>query len=165
MSPSPSPARKTELTILGYAGLTPFAAAAVGAWALPNPHAGEAAGVGLVYGAVIAAYMAGMGAGALIVADPSTNDLGRPREPLLAGMVAALVAWLAAAPSIFGVDPAPTARAVTLILVFAWLLLRDLRAVSGGGLPAWYGPLRIRLTAGACAALAAIAAAATRFAS
>ncbi|MGF1544691.1 MAG: DUF3429 domain-containing protein [Parvularculaceae bacterium] len=145
--------RQSELTFLGYAGLLPFAAGAVGAWVLPAPHAAEAAGVGVAYGGIIAAYMAGVGAGELLVGVRAEG----PREPLLAGMVAALVAWLAAAPAIFGVDPSLAARAGALAIVFAWLLLRDLRAVRRGGLPAWYGPLRIRLTLGACAALGAIA--------
>ena len=149
--------RQHELTRLGYAGLIPFAATAGGVLAAP-PIAEASAMTGLCYGAVIASYMAGMGAGGLIVTDKPAN------RPLLPGMIAALLAWVSVIPSdviasVAGSAPGSlvAARCGLLIAVFAYLLSIDLAAVRAGGLPDWYAPLRRRLTAGACLSLLVIA--------
>ena len=72
-------------------------------------------------------------------------------------MIAALVAWIAIWPRVFAFDLDAAWRCILLIGVLAYLLFRDLRAVSENGLPDWYGPLRIRLTIAACSFLGLIA--------
>lgn len=150
--------RQRELSLLGYAGLIPFFAGAVLQWT-PNEILGPrtiaaACDALLAYGAIIVAYMAGMGAGGLIVTDRPASDRLWP------GMAATLAAWAAIWPTLAGVDIGMLARHLILIGALLMLLFRDLRAAKAGGLPAWYGPLRIQLTAGACASLALSAAAA-----
>lgn len=137
-----------EMTRLGLWGLAPFAVAAVAAWLSPiiipqwialNLHS-----LALAYGGIIAAWLAGAGAGAGLRG-------GGPGGPYLPGMIAALIAWFAIWPSGFlTLTIPPVWRYLVLIVVFAWLLMRDLRAVEAGHFPAWYGPLRTRLTFWAC---------------
>ena len=148
--------RKEELTRLGFAGLVPLVAGAVLVWLLPaiTPQwvAMAVNKIVLAYAGVIAAYMAGAGAGAILASPNQT------REPLLPGMIAALIAWIAILPDGFFFLYLPFFwRYALLILVFAYLLLRDLRAVETGQLPSWYGNLRVRLTLWACLSMALIA--------
>ncbi|RZO65449.1 MAG: DUF3429 domain-containing protein [Parvularculaceae bacterium] len=151
--------RQKELTRLGYAGLAPFVASAIGVLAMPEATPNMAAIIGTVYSAIIASYMAGMGAGGLIVS-------GRPADrALLPGMIASLIAWLAALPLglsetaglVLSFNYIPQ-RCVLMIAVFIYLLKIDLEAVAANGLPGWYAHLRKRLTLGACISLATIAA-------
>ncbi|MEL7489030.1 MAG: hypothetical protein AAGJ87_17685, partial [Pseudomonadota bacterium] len=80
-------------------------------------------------------------------------------EPLLPGMIATLVAWLAAWTIMpFHIHLGAAWRHLIILLVLIYLLLRDLRAVEAGALPSWYGPLRMRLTFWAGLAILAIAA-------
>ena len=147
--------QRAEMTQLGYLGLLPFVIAAVSAWLapwiLPQWLIHNIVDVAVVYGGVIAAYMAGAGAGAMLGA-------GRPRESFLPGMIAALVAWIAIWPPMTGLELSVEWRCFLLIGVLVYLLLRDLRAVDAVGLPRWYGSLRIRLSFWACLSLAMIGA-------
>lgn len=143
--------QQEEMTQLGILGLSPFVFGAAAMWIAPfvipqwvalNIHT-----LVLAYGGIIAAYMAGVGAGAGL-------NVVRA-EPLLAGMIAALAAWFAIWPGGFLTFSVPAAwRYLILIAVFVWLLLRDLRAA--GSFPSWYGPLRIRLTFWTCISLVLI---------
>jgi hypothetical protein len=137
----PDDQRQDEMTRLGLMGLAPLWAPAVLIWAAPLVVPMSAAAllveIALAYAAVIAGYLAGVGAGAMLARPDS------PREPFVFGMAAALIAWFAILP----IGPlAPAMRAFLIILVLIYLLLRDLRAVSGCDLPGWYGALRVRLT-------------------
>ncbi|MEM9170721.1 MAG: DUF3429 domain-containing protein [Pseudomonadota bacterium] len=145
-------ARRGELTALGYAGLLPFFAAAIGVWTEPSAGlAAPARALAIAYGAIITAYMAGIGAGGLILGRAPT------REALLSGMIATLVAAAAAWPTLpFGILLPTSARAGMLIAALIYLLLRDRRAARAGGLPAWYPALRVRLTTGASLSLLAV---------
>lgn len=136
-----------EVTRLGLWGLAPFAVAAVAVWLSPiiipqwialNLHS-----LALAYGGVIAAWLAGAGAGAAL--------RGGGAGPYLPGMIAALVAWFVIWPSGFLTLSVPAVwRYLILIVLFSWLLMRDLAAVAAGQYPEWYGRLRTRLTFWAC---------------
>ncbi|MEM9706196.1 MAG: DUF3429 domain-containing protein [Pseudomonadota bacterium] len=138
--------RQQELTELGLAGLAPFWVAAIGVWVVPvltnsTSFALTLHSMALAYGAIIASYMAGMGAGGLVAGARQSG------EPLLPGMVATLVAWLAAWTNLpFTLSLAASWRHALILMVLGYLLLRDLRAVATGVAPTWYGPLRMRLT-------------------
>ncbi len=142
-----------EMTRLGFFGLAPFVFGAAILWLspflIPQWAALNAHTLILAYGGIIAAYMAGAGAGA------GLKSLAA--QPLLPGMIAALIAWFAIWPSGLLYFSVPAVwRYLLLILVLLWLLLRDLRAAAD--FPSWYGPLRIRLTMWASLSLALIAA-------
>lgn len=150
--------RQEELTKLGFAGVIPFIGGAVLIWILPLLGSYAAAiamnihSVVLAYGGIIAAYMAGTGAGAIITSPVKT------KEPLLPGMIATLIAWIAIMPNGFLVFSIGAAwRYGLIIFVLIYLLFRDLRAVENRQLPSWYGNLRVRLTIWASLGLLLIA--------
>jgi len=142
----PSDPREEEMTRLGYYGLTPFAFGAIAMWLAPILPFGKSFALTmhsmvLAYGGVIAAYLAGVGAGGLL-SGPRTVD-----DSFLLNMIAALVAFLAVWTNLpFTLDIAAAWRHAMVFLVLIYLLLRDLRAVDAGNLPQWYGALRTRLT-------------------
>ncbi|MEM9262740.1 MAG: DUF3429 domain-containing protein [Pseudomonadota bacterium] len=141
--------RQRELSLLGYSGLIPFFVGALMTFVDKGPNAFLGASIVIAYGTVIVSYMAGMGAGALIVKD---KPAGRP---LLPGMICTLIVWIATLGFLLNGKMIVGATAMlAMIATFAYLLFIDLIAVEKGGLPDWYGPLRIRLTIGACSALA-----------
>ncbi len=148
--------RREELTTLGLLGLAPFALGALALWLspllLPQFIATNVFKLSFTYAGVIAGYMAGMGAGALLLTGKPTE------ERFLPGMIAALMACFTILPSFSVViDLDYFWRIGLLILVFVYLLMRDLRAVKAGGMPIWYGNLRMRLTFWACLLLAVMA--------
>lgn len=140
-----------ELTTLGLLGLIPFVFGAAAVWLSPllipqwvalNIHT-----IVLTYSGIIAAYMAGMGAGAALNGAP-------PASPL-PGMIAALAACFAILHGgILTFSASATQRYLIMIAVYVYLLLRDLRAA--GDFPSWYGALRTRLTFWACVSLTII---------
>ncbi len=138
--------RQAEMTRLGLMGLVPFLFGAAAVWIAPLFPEGDIFALTmhsmvLAYGGIIAAYMAGVGAGGLLVGGRAEN------EPLLPGMIIALVAWVAVWGNLPFTLVIPGAWRHGLVLVaLIYLLLRDLRAVEAGNLPSWYGALRIRLT-------------------
>ncbi|MEL6506200.1 MAG: DUF3429 domain-containing protein [Pseudomonadota bacterium] len=145
------------LTRLGYLGLIPFGFGAGIAWLSPwlvAPGLALTIATGtLAYGGIIAAYMAGMGAGGL---------LGQNRPGVmtyLSGMIATLVAWLMIIPDgYFFLSIAPVWRVVGLFAVFIYLYARDLQLAVAGTWPDWYARLRFRLTAWVVIALVALGA-------
>ena len=130
-----------ELTSLGLLSLTPFVFGAAILWLSPvivplwialNVHT-----LVLTYGGIVAAYLAGVGAGAALKSPAP--------QSALPGMIAALAAWFAILHGGVLTLSAPAVwRYAILITVFIWLLMRDLRAA--GDFPSWYGALRTRLT-------------------
>jgi hypothetical protein len=149
--------RRNEATQLGLIGLVPYLLAFIGVWLSPwivsSTVAYDLRETALIYGAMNASYHAGFAGGGILAKSDRTN------ESLVPGGVAALVAWVAAWPvGAFGLSPPEFLRYVLVIGVLAYFLLRDLRAVAEGLLPAWYGPLRMRLTFWASISLAMIAA-------
>ncbi|MEK7266788.1 MAG: DUF3429 family protein [Pseudomonadota bacterium] len=136
------------MTRLGFFGLAPFVFGAAVMWTSPlivpqwaalNIHT-----LVLSYGGIVAAYMAGAGAGAGLKSHSPASLQG--------GVIATLAAWFAIWPGGFLTFSVPSVqRYLILIAVYVWILLRDLRA--GGDFPSWYGALRTRLTFWACISL------------
>lgn len=141
-----------EMTRLGFYGLTPFVFGAVMMWLSPllvpqwaalNIHT-----LVLAYAGVIAAFLAGTGAGVSLKGGHDAH------EPFLPRMIAVLIAWFAIWPGGFLIFSVPAVwRYVIILAVFGWLLMRDLETAAKGGYPAWYGALRTRLTFWACVSL------------
>ena len=135
-----------QMTRLGYYGLIPFVFGAVAIWVAPLFPGGTGFGLQmhsmvLAYGGIIAAYLAGVGAGGLLSGPRSVDD------NLLPNMIATLVAFLSVWTNLpFTLDIGAAWRHAMVFLVLIYLLLRDLRAVEAGNLPQWYGALRTRLT-------------------
>lgn len=123
----PDPAR-----ILGFAGLVPFWAAMVVAWGVPA-WSGAALAAQLLYGALILSFLGGVHWGDALMA-PDWPRLGWSVTPCLIG-------WASLA-----FDPGP--GAATQTLAFVACLIMDLRRVTSGHLPPWYGKLRLWLTGG-----------------
>ncbi len=148
--------QQEEMTRLGFYGLTPFVAAAVILWLspfiVPLHVALDFHQFALTYGGVIAAYLAGAGAGAML--SPKVSKT----RGLLPSMLAALVAVLMIMPSgTFFLSFGAAWKHFIILLVLIYVLLRDLTAVEGGLLPNWYGALRSRLTFWASISIALIA--------
>lgn len=140
--------KQDEMTRLGLFSVAPFVVGAAVMWTspliLPQWAALNIHTLVLSYGGIVAAYLAGVGAGAAF----------KSRAPVsaLPGAIAALAAWFAIWPGGFLYFSVPAVqRYLILIAVFVWLLLRDLRAA--GDFPSWYGALRTRLTFWTCVSL------------
>lgn len=140
--------QQEEMTRLGLFGLAPFIFGAAVMWTspliLPQWIALNIHTLVLSYGGIIAAYLAGAGAGAGLKSHAPAS--------LLPGMIATLAAWFAIWPAGLLTFSVPAVqRYMILIAVFVWILMRDLRATSD--FPSWYGALRTRLTFWACISL------------
>ena len=125
--------------ILGWAGVLPFAALALGALldlALPVAQPRQAL---ISYGAIILSFMGGVQWG--LVTAPRVAIAGRDgRNRFGISVLPALWAWfcLLALP--------PAAALLGLAAGFAALLAYDLHTVRTGYASLWYRPLRIQLT-------------------
>ncbi len=147
--------QKETMTRLGLLGLIPFAVGAAGAWLspwlLPGGISYDLGEVTLIYTAAVASFIVGAGAGGMLAKGGLTRDYAR------SGVIAALLAWLAAWPTgALYISLPYIARYAIAIGVFIYLFLHDRRAVASGALPAWYGALRARLTFWTCLFLTAI---------
>lgn len=138
--------------LLGYGGLIPFLASALGAWA--GAWAGEGAGEGasadlalrslLGYGAVILSFVGAVHWGVSL----AREDEGRRPARLLWSVAPALVGWAA---SLAG--GAPGLAAMAAAFAAAWAV--DRGPLGLGAFPAWYRSLRTPLTLGAAGSLLA----------
>lgn len=146
-TPSSSPALPTALPSsvawLGYGGLLPFVAlAGIGWWAPTTPLWGTAL---LAYGAVILSFVGALHWGfAMVLGELSDRER---THRFVWSVVPSLLAWPAVLLPMAG-------GAALLIVGFAAHLVQDLRLASRAALPAWYLPLRWRLTVTACVCLA-----------
>lgn len=122
------------VAVLGYGGLLPFVAAAVGTW-LPVSWAPAAAFGFMTYSAAMLAFLGGLQWG---IALPAGAD--RDSERLVAGALPVVVAALA-------VPLGVRWGAVLLLAGFVLFLTWD-RSRNRTRMPSWYIPLRNRLTAG-----------------
>ncbi|MBB4658283.1 DUF3429 domain-containing protein [Parvularcula dongshanensis] len=144
---------RRDAQALGYAGLLPFAAGALAPWVFPA-FANAFLGWLLAYGAVILSFMGGA-RWALAMTSPEARQ-GRLFSGLLAAVAPALLAWAMLVPE--AILPIPLAfRLIVLGVGFALLLLDDRAGARAGEGPAWWAPLRTRLTIGVEAALAVAA--------
>ncbi len=143
MSTSPPGVRTAWL--LGVAGLLPFFAAAVALWAGPGrfgPAVFYAPIVLLAYAATIASFLGGVRWGA---------EITRTEGPRPLFLVASTAPQLAAVALVAAPLPALD-RYAGLVVV---LLVQGVGDFLSPDLPDWYRRLRIPLTAGAAAAVAA----------
>lgn len=135
---------------LGYGGLLPFALTALGT--LLDPARRELWQQALLaYGALILSFV-----GALHWAFAMGANEDRQARPLyLWSVVPALAGWVALLLPLLLAQGSVLAAAL-LILAFVAHYLQDKRLARLHPLPAWYLPLRLRLSSVACLCLAAI---------
>jgi hypothetical protein len=131
---------------LGLLGAIPFLAGAIVQWAIA-PRIGPipVVAASLLYGAVILSFLGGIRWGTAI------GPYGARRQALeFAGSVLpAMVGWIALL--------LPSAAGLSLLIIgFCMQALWDVIAVEDGRLPAWFGKLRMALTALAVVSLTAI---------
>ncbi len=137
------------VALLGYGGLLPFLALAAASWV--TDFAGQAAPVWqsalLAYGAVILSFVGALHWGfAMTLRDLPTLQ----RTASFVWSVApALIAWLA----LLAMLAAPVAASALLVVGFVSHYWRDARLAAHNDLPAWYLPMRLRLTSVACLCL------------
>lgn len=132
--------------LLGFLGLIPFLIGGLGVWV-------EALGdlrfalpiLVLAYGAVIASFLGGVRWGAAM---QNNRAESQPRHLVMAIVpsLIALVAFMLPMPQAFGM----------LIIVFTAQAVLDVTAVESGDLMGWYKPLRIWLSAIACASMTSL---------
>ena len=136
---------------LGYGGLLPFIAlalAAVGAnFFDQDSHWWNAAL--LAYGAAILSFVGALHWG-FAMTRLGLNDRQRTAA-FVWSVVPALLAWLA----LLLLLGTPRAAAVLLVAGFLTHYWRDAQLARAADLPAWYLPMRLRLTTVACLCLAA----------
>lgn len=140
---------ETGAKILGYAGLIPFVVFAAGSW-VSLPYVEDATAILLSYAAVILSFM-----GAIHWGLAMANNHAHGAKYFIASIIPALVAWLALLLS------QPLAL-VLLIIGFVGLLVYDKRVEASQHFPAWYIPMRIRLTLTVALCLAVSLVAVTR---
>jgi hypothetical protein len=121
---------------LGYGGLVPFVGLAILLLA-DAPRAATWAAALLGYGAVILSFVGALHWGFAMTADGL--DPARRRRAFVWSVVPALLAWPA---TVIG----GSAASLILVAGFALHLAEDRRLAGPAGLPAWYLPLRWRLT-------------------
>ena len=157
------PSTKPALHLLGYYGLIPFFLGVAVVWLSPmmvEPGLALIMQQGtLFYGGIIAAYMAGMGAGGILSRENEKSGSASGVAAYLPGIIATLIAWFMILPNgYFFFSLSPVWRLIGLIVVFIWLFVRDRASVAAGHWPKWYGDLRLRLTAWVVICLSAIVA-------
>ena len=145
---TPDDARSTDglpanAAVLGYAGLLPFIAGALGTVALDDLDQAEWAGRLLVlYGAVILSFLGGVHWGVALAPNAT-----RQKRLLVMGVVPSLVGW--------GSLALPYDQSLVVqIAGFGFFWLYENRALGERVLPRAYLDLRRRLTAVACSSLA-----------
>ena len=148
----PLPPIVERVTFLGYAGLLPFMGAMAVMWMSPAIFDGgfsyRMTQWTLVYGAIVLSFMGGIHWGvALMLAQLEAREQ-TILDRLTGSVVPAILAWMAVIPDfIYGNFAVATVwRFGLLLAAFVYLLEADNRSVFLGVLPAWYGPLRQKLT-------------------
>jgi hypothetical protein len=140
MMTTPTPRR---VALLGYGGLLPFIATALGS-VLDGSHAPFWLDAQIAYGAVILSFVGALHWGfAMLAAD--LDDAERDARYLWS-VIPALMAW----PALLLSGVLAGALLVAGCLLHYW---QDRRLLRRCALPAWYLPLRGRLTGVACLCL------------
>ncbi len=138
--------RPAVIAWLGYGGLLPFVGTALLCWFEPG-HRFFWLDMLLGYGAVILSFVGALHWGVAMV-HPDT--VGRPMNGMYAwSVMPSLLGWVA-------LLVAPAAGVTLLIAGFLAQYRQDLRLARVLPLPAWYLPLRLRLTVVACLCLASV---------
>lgn len=121
---------------LGYGGLLPFVALAVAAWVDQN-HSSLWRDALINYGAVILSFVGALHWGfAMSQSDMTAHQRTRS---FVWSVVPSLLAWMALLMT-------PKYAVMLLVAVFLIHFWQDRRLVQLVNLPAWYLPLRLRLT-------------------
>lgn len=131
-----------HVALLGYGGLLPFAGLAL--LARLDPHHADLWARALTgYGAVILSFVGALHWGVAMTS--AGLDPARRRRAFAWSVVPSLLAWPATVLPV-------VAASLVLVAGFALHLVQDRRLARPAGLPAWYLPLRLRLSlvAGAC---------------
>lgn len=141
------------VALLGYGGLLPFVVGCLGLWLMPSGHALWQT-VLLGYAAIILSFVGALHWGFAMHADDTaaTRLYSWSVVPALLGWVALLLPGVL---PLLGSDlRTGTVLAATLLIVaYAAHYLQDRRLTRRQALPAWYLPLRLRLSSGAVLAL------------
>lgn len=132
-----------RIALLGYGGLLPFIATALGC-ALDADHAALWLDALHAYGAVILSFVGALHWGFAMLA--TDLDDARRDGRYLWSVIPALLAW----PALLLSGGLASALLVGGFLLHYW---QDRRLVQHCALPSWYLPLRGRLTAVACLCL------------
>jgi hypothetical protein len=145
MPSTPSSQPPIAVAELGYGGLIPFVGLAVLTWMAPI-HASLWQHAQLTYAAVILSFVGALHWGFAMLAPDLT---ARTRTAAYVWSVfPALLAWVALLlPAFIG--------SLTLIVVFLAHYLQDRSIARALPLPAWYLPMRVRLTVVAALSIAA----------
>jgi Protein of unknown function (DUF3429) len=128
---------------LGYGGLLPFVALAVAVW-VDSSNSNLWRGALIAYGAVILSFVGALHWG--FAMSQSDMTLHQRTYCFVWSVVPALMAWIA-------LLMMPNYAYALLITGFLTQFWQDWRLVKVVSLPAWYLPLRLRLTLVACTAL------------
>lgn len=140
---------------LGYGGLLPFAVTAIGTL-LDPVHRLFWQHALLTYGAIILSFVGALHwAFAMAESDPVVA-----RARFIWSVLPALAGWLALLLPMLAVQGF-TLAAVALIVAFVAHYGQDRRLARRHAMPAWYLPLRLRLSSVACLCLCALPVAAT----
>lgn len=136
--------------VFGYGPMLPYAAAALGAWTLPPPWPTLATGLGIVWGGLILAFLAGVRRGYGFGAPHAS----KPRE------IAAMLSYFVPAglALITGWAGRSLIALVVLLAGHAAVAVLDRRAAFAGDAPAHFARLRPPQLAIAILALAALVA-------
>lgn len=146
----------TAVLLLGYGGLTPFAAALAGVL-FDRAHLDAWIFALLAYAAVIASFVGALH-WAFAMAMPA-GEAPLAARSYLWSVLPALVAWVALLATHFSAPQGGVIPAALLTTIFVLHYARD-RALAGVfALPSWYLPLRLRLSGVACLCLVISAAA------
>lgn len=130
-------------TVIGWAGVIPFVAGAIGPMVISD--LGLAAFIAFatsVYGALVLSFLGGIRWG--MAMGPMFGS--ERTQGFVLSAVPPAAAWIALVVSGFEAQ----AILIAAFILQAWL---DVRAVGDGRAPLWFAPLRIRLTAAAVVAL------------
>jgi hypothetical protein len=149
-APKMSPLEE-RATILAYAGLVPFFATALIIWLTPNVFTANFASLvvpwTMYYAAIILSFMGGVRWGLAMLDDKKVSEyvtLGQ----LTNSVIPALVGWIALMPGnlIPFVTPGWSIRYLLVLAAFLYLMEVDTRSSRDGFAPAWYGPMRRKIT-------------------
>lgn len=130
---------------LGLAGLIPFAGGALGLWfRLPFFGPDMALKLVTVYGAIILSFLGGIRWGTAIGPYDSRRQSFEFSLSVAGSLAGLLACFIEAVPAL-----------TLLIAGFLMQALWDVTSVEAGRLPAWFGKLRMVLTAGAVVSIIA----------
>ncbi|MBK7422998.1 MAG: DUF3429 domain-containing protein [Propionivibrio sp.] len=134
---------------LGYGGLLPFIFLALAIF-VDDRHAAMYSSALISYGAVILSFVGALHWGFAMTLSELNHEssLHRRNACFIWSVVPAMLAWPALLLS-------PILASILLITGFVAHLLQDTRLGAHASLPAWYLPLRFRLSLIACLCLAA----------